>query len=572
MSFSSSCARSLSSSRRSARATAPFATLLGVTMLASLYGCYEDTSSGESHGSYSSAARWSGANASFVAHGDISEWTVTGPLGNAAGIDYSAGEHRVEVSASAEVLLIVRVATSRPDLRALISVNHGPDAIFYAEDAGPAGFELFASVPLLPGDSANVVVTGASGAAGSIQALTAAELDDLVRAMYGEDASAVEDYLDTGNDRKIAPIVGAALIWAGRHAAAHVLCHGAIEVAEHLIDSSCHRPHWTWLTPCVITAFVCLDDAQAPAPTGGSSGGSSNVDRSDSSGGGGQSPGSGSSESGSAANNRPRSCPSGNGLYCDGNSLRRCTNGSYSVVEWCDFGCETRPPGYDDRCATAGGGGSNGGSDGPGNDGAGSGNGGSPSPSESFWCSNGASIPISWTCDGVADCSDGSDEFCGGSSGSGDGGGGSSGGDSGDLFWCENGGSIPSAWECDGMDDCGDGSDERCGGSSGDGGASGSSGSFWCDNGGSIPAAWVCDGMDDCGDGSDEQCGGTPDSTLQCWDTATPCNCNFPPEGAFPGAIGGGAFECPEGAVLFDFCDWECGPGAPAWTEVCFCG
>lgn len=50
-------------------------------------------------------------------------------------------------------------------------------------------------------------------------------------------------------------------------------------------------------------------------------------------------------------------CPSGNGLYCGGDSvsgdpktLYRCTNGALSVVQVCANGCRVMPPGQNDQC------------------------------------------------------------------------------------------------------------------------------------------------------------------------------------------------------------------------------
>ena len=68
-------------------------------------------------------------------------------------------------------------------------------------------------------------------------------------------------------------------------------------------------------------------------------------------------------------------------------------------------------------------------------------------------------------------------------------------------FQCKNKQCIPVSWHCDGMKDCSDGSDEEaescaqktC-----------LPGQFQCNNGRCIPPSYVCDVQDDCGDHSDE--------------------------------------------------------------------
>ncbi|HLK38846.1 MAG TPA: CHAP domain-containing protein [Polyangiaceae bacterium] len=56
----------------------------------------------------------------------------------------------------------------------------------------------------------------------------------------------------------------------------------------------------------------------------------------------------------------PPSCPSGNGLYCgndgvggDSNTLYQCTGGSLSPVSLCAQGCTTMPAGTNDQCASS---------------------------------------------------------------------------------------------------------------------------------------------------------------------------------------------------------------------------
>jgi hypothetical protein len=43
-------------------------------------------------------------------------------------------------------------------------------------------------------------------------------------------------------------------------------------------------------------------------------------------------------------------CEFGDGLYCVGDTLKRCSAGTMSVVKQCANGCFVAPPGQDDRC------------------------------------------------------------------------------------------------------------------------------------------------------------------------------------------------------------------------------
>lgn len=70
-------------------------------------------------------------------------------------------------------------------------------------------------------------------------------------------------------------------------------------------------------------------------------------------------------------------------------------------------------------------------------------------PDNQFTCTNGQCIMSSRFCDGLADCSDKSDEpqGCDGACGT-------------HEMQCNNQRCVPHAVQCDGRDDCGDGTDE----------------------------------------------------------------------------------------------------------------
>ncbi|XP_070067065.1 basement membrane-specific heparan sulfate proteoglycan core protein isoform X29 [Drosophila virilis] len=108
-------------------------------------------------------------------------------------------------------------------------------------------------------------------------------------------------------------------------------------------------------------------------------------------------------------------------------------------------------------------------------------------------CMNGECIEKSDICDGVPNCSDGSDEHscsqgrrC-----------------QPNQFLCSNSKCVERTWRCDGEDDCGDNSDEQ----SCDPEPSGAPcryNEFQCSSGHCIPKSFQCDDVNDCRDGSDE--------------------------------------------------------------------
>jgi hypothetical protein len=102
-----------------------------------------------------------------------------------------------------------------------------------------------------------------------------------------------------------------------------------------------------------------------------------------------------------------------------------------------------------------------------------------PGMDETFTCGDGTTIPEPWACDGVPDCSDGSDEAA-----------------CPESFICGDGTELPPLWQCDGEADCADASDED--------GCPDAPAPFTCGDGAEIPATWACDGEADCADASDE--------------------------------------------------------------------
>ncbi|XP_026318818.1 vitellogenin receptor-like, partial [Hyposmocoma kahamanoa] len=125
-------------------------------------------------------------------------------------------------------------------------------------------------------------------------------------------------------------------------------------------------------------------------------------------------------------------------------------------------------------------------------------------------CSNGECVSFDAKCDGVLDCTDGSDETfalcrktrC-----------------QSNWFRCTYGACVDGTAPCNGQKECVDNSDEllpRCRNETDE-----IRFQFTCDNGRKIPASSHCDGIDDCGDVSDEtvkSCAGKncPSYLFQC--------------------------------------------------------
>jgi len=200
-------------------------------------------------------------------------------------------------------------------------------------------------------------------------------------------------------------------------------------------------------------------------------------------------------------------------------------------------------------------------------------------PDNVFSCGDGQCVPLSWKCDGTADCTNLADEGnctvvelarC----------------DNSTQSTCDDGACILSSWWCDGDNDCPDGSDEKadcpvmvCG-----------EDRFSCaDQRQCVLTHWVCDGGEDCADGSDEadcqvacaadqfqckdrrQCiqqGWVCDHNPDCQDASDEEDCNYTPL-----SCGRSEFSCDnKNCVSMDlFCngDDDCGDGSDEAEQIC---
>jgi len=179
-------------------------------------------------------------------------------------------------------------------------------------------------------------------------------------------------------------------------------------------------------------------------------------------------------------------------------------------------------------------------------------------PSTYFKCGDGTCVSFLFLCDGEADCENGSDELCNGTT------------HINQKLTCGEGKfscpgidvCLPNKWLCDSHRDCPDGFDEKncttpakCDG-------------FRCKSGECIPSKWKCDLNPDCADGSDEE---------NCKSTRINKNC-IRENGRFECASGlcisheklcNGKKDCPGGDDEGKFCDID-GCHSKNCTHGCF--
>jgi hypothetical protein len=609
--------------------------------------------------SYSVSGTFRSQVATFTVRGPDLSLAPTELLGRPSGAEALGQQLSVTVGGIAEGVAIVDFWTEGGD----VYFGAGTSVEFSEWGIRSVGTRRgsFAVVSLAPGSQHILEIISNAPVHMTINGLGVDDAEMVAIAAHGANAESVLGVvgLDSG-EKGLAASVRAAIekliedlkdpvkrATRATQMAAQALCKQAGEQLVEFFEGEC-EPLWSMapgLWGCFASILTCAPTAYAPEPDFqyGGGGGSST------------SPGSGGNGGGT--------CPSGDGLYCDGDTLRRCTAGSWSQGAYCQYGCVVARAGVNDYCAV--------GSSGSGGSSGGGGGSGCPFGSGLYcegntlkrcaagvwsvveYCGNGCvdagagnndyCADSSCECGSDRDCAGGeycdgctcvyedvpscecssdsqcaSNEYCNGCACVYDGGSScecNSDGQCGSDEYCDGCACIydgGSSCECSGDGDCQ--SDEFCNGCACiyDGGSSCECSSDsecrsdeFCDGcacvydgGSSCECSWdgecrsdeFCDGCacvygggSSCECSSDSDCaggdycdgcfcvyGGGGGGGFQCDEVVTPCNCAYPPT-ARPGAIGSGAPECPQGLVQWWYCDWDCGPGAPSWLEICYC-